>query len=131
MFLPSNVSTNKLASPTNVEGATAGLMIDVPVTAGVQYDYQKRFALVTSLLVCNKTASNIGVFAKVTNGSTTAYILNGLNLPPNISYDIISGNKITLKEGDKLYVWHDSSAVNSLDALLSYTLHTPLTTYDI
>lgn len=131
MLLPSNVSTNKLASPTNVEGATAGLMLDVSVTPGIQFEYQKKFALVTSLLLCNKTNSNIGVSAKIVNGGTSALILKNLNLPPNVSYDVISGNKITLKEGDKLYVWHDSSLSSALDAVLSYTIHTPLTTYDV
>lgn len=131
MFLPSNTSTNKLASPTNIEGASAGLMIDVPITQGIQYDYQKNFVLVTSLIFCNKTNSNIGISAKITNGSTTAMLFNGLNLPPNISYDVINGNKITLKEGDKLYVWHNSTAPNAADAVMSYTLHRPLSTYDL
>jgi hypothetical protein len=131
MILPANISTNEFASPTNVEGAQAGLMLDVPITSGVQYQYQKQFALVTSLLFCNKTATNIGVSVKVTNGIDTAYILNNLNLPPNVSYDLISGNKITLKEGDKLYVWHNSTFANALDSVLSYTLHVPMSTYDI
>lgn len=131
MLLPSNVSTNKLASPSNVEGAIAGLMIDVPVTQGIQYDYQKRFVLVTSLLLCNKTTSNVRAYAKITNGSATAMVLNGLDLPPGVSYDVISGNKITLKEGDKLYIWHDNTAPTAMDAVMSYTIHSPLTTYDI
>lgn len=131
MLLPSNASTNTLASPINDENASANLMIDVPVSAGTQYDYQKNFALVTSLLLCNKTAGNISVSAKIVNGITSAVILNGINLPPNISYDVISGNKITLKEGDKLYVWHNSSLTNALDVVASYTLHRPLSTYDI
>lgn len=131
MLLPSNASTNKLASPINDENAAAGLMIDVPVSSGTQYDYQKNFALITSLLLCNKTAGNISVSAKIVNGTTSANILNGINLPPNISYDVISGNKITLKEGDKLYVWHTSSLTNALDVVMSYTLHRPLATYDV
>lgn len=131
MLLPSNVSTNKFASPNNVEGASAGLMIDVPVASGSPEDYQKNFALVTSMLLCNKTGANLSVSAKIVNGLTSAFILNGLSLPPNVSYDVISGNKITLKEGDKLYVWHNSISANALDVVFSYTLHRPLTTYDI
>lgn len=131
MLLPSNVSTNKLASPTNVEGAEAGRLITVPTTTGTPEDYQKVFALVTSLLLCNKTTTNLAVSAKIINGITTAYILNNLNLPPNTSYDVINGNKFTLKEGDQLFVWHGSTASNALDTVLSYTLHRPLTTYDI
>jgi hypothetical protein len=30
-----------------------------------------------------------------------------------------------------LYVWHSSATANSLSAVLSYTLHSPLSTYDI
>ena len=131
MLLPSNVSTNKFASPNNVEGASVGLMIDVPVASGTPEDYQKNFALVTSMLLCNKTGANLAVSAKIVNGLTSAFILNGLSLPPNVSYDVVSGNKITLKEGDKLYVWHNSISANALDVVFSYTLHKPLTTYDI
>lgn len=131
MLLPSNVSTNKFASPTNVEGAEAGRLITVPTTTGTPEDYQKVFALVTSLLLCNKTTTNLAVSAKIINGITSAYILNNLNLPPNTSYDVINGNKFTLKEGDQLFVWHGSTASNALDTVLSYTLHRPLTTYDI
>jgi len=131
MLLPSNVSTNKFASPTSVEGAEAGRLITVPTTTGTPEDYQKVFALVTSLLLCNKTTTNLAVSAKIINGITSAYILNNLNLPPNTSYDVINGNKFTLKEGDQLFVWHGSTASNALDTVLSYTLHRPLTTYDI
>lgn len=131
MLLPSNVSTNKFASPTNNETDAANQIITVPTTTGTPEDYQKVFALVTSLLLCNKTNTNLAVSAKIVNGVTSAYILNGINLPPNTSYDIINGNKFTLKEGDILSVWHGSTGVNALDAVLSYTLHRPLTTYDI
>jgi hypothetical protein len=131
MFLPSNTSTNKFASPTNTEGAEAGRLITVPANTSATEDWQKNFALVTSLLLCNKTATNLAVSAKIVNGITSAFILNGLNLPPNTSYDVINGNKFTLKEGDILYVWHNSTAANALDTVLSYTLHRPLTTYDI
>lgn len=131
MLLPSNVSTNKLATPNNIEGDASGLMIDVPVSSGTQFDWQKNFALVTSLMLCNRTNGNVAVSAKIINGITSGYLINGINLPPNLSYDIISGNKITLKEGDKLYVWHNSSSANAIDAVMSYTLHRPLTTYDV
>lgn len=131
MLLPSNVSTNKFASPTNVEGAEAGRLITVPTTTGTPEDYQRVFVLITSLLLCNKTTTNLAVSAKIINGVTSAYILNRINLPPNTSYDVINGNKFTLKEGDQLFVWHGSTASNALDTVLSYTLHRPLTTYDI
>lgn len=131
MFLPSNTSTNVFRSPTNTEGAEAGRLITVPANTGAVDDWQKNFVLVTSLLLCNKTATNLAVSAKIVNGITSAFILNGLNLPPNTSYDVINGNKFTLKEGDQLFVWHGSTSSNALDTVMSYTLHRPLTTYDI
>jgi hypothetical protein len=131
MLLPSNTSTNIFRSPTNTEGAEAGRLITVPANASAGDDWQKNFVLVTSLLLCNKTTTNLSVSAKIVNGVTSAYILNGINLPPNTSYDVISGNKFTLKEGDQVFVWHGSTASNALDVVMSYTLHRPLTTYDI
>jgi hypothetical protein len=131
MLLPSNTSTNIFRSPTNTEGAEAGRLITVPANASAAEDWQKNFILVTSLLLCNKTTTNLSVSAKIVNGVTSAYILNSINLPPNTSYDVISGNKFTLKEGDQVFVWHGSTASNALDVVMSYTLHRPLTTYDI
>lgn len=131
MLIPSNVSTNSFATPTNVEGALAGRLIVVPANTGATEDYQKNFVLVTSLLLCNRVDTNLAVSAKIVNGSSQALIIRGLNLPPNNSYDVISGNKITLKEGDTVFVWHDSISANSLDVIMSYTLHRPITTYDI
>jgi hypothetical protein len=128
-IFPSNTSTNKFASPTNSE--QNGLVLTVPANTSATEDWQKNFALVTSLLLCNKTTSNLAVSAKIVNGVTSATVLNGLSLPPNTSYDVINGNKITLKEGDTFYVWHNNTSLNSLDIVLSYTLHRPLTTYDI
>jgi hypothetical protein len=131
MFLPSNTTTNVFRSPTNVEGAEAGRLITVPANAGAEEDWQKNFVLVTSMLLCNRTTTNLAISAKIVNTTTSARILSGLNLPPNTSYDVINGNKFTLKEGDQVYVWHDNLAFNALDVVLSYTLHRPLTTYDI
>lgn len=128
-IFPSNTSTNKFFSPTNSE--QEGFVFTVPVNNSATEDWQKNFALLTSVLLCNKTSTNIGVSAKLINGVTGSVILNSLSLPPNTSYDIISGNKITLKENDSLYVWHNSSLPNALDVVTSYTLHRPLTTYEI
>ena len=130
MLLPSNTSTNVFSSPTNVEGAEVGRLITVPVNAGAVDDWQKNFVLVTSLLLCNRTATAIAVSAKIVNTTTSALILSGLNLPPNSSYDVSSGNKFTLKEGDQVFVWHNNLAFNALDVVMSYTLHRPMTTYD-
>lgn len=128
-IFPSNTSTNKFFSPTNSE--QNGLIFTVPVNTSAIEDWQKNFALVTSLLLCNKNASNLSVSAKLTNGVNSATILNGLILPPNTSYDVINGNKFTLKQADNLFIWHNSTLPNSLDVVLSYTLHRPLTTYDV
>ena len=131
MLLPSNTSTNQFASPTNDENSSSGLLITVPVNTDAGQDYQKNFALVTSLMLCNKTNTNLAVSAKIVNGASSAFLLNEITVPPNMSYDVISGNKLTLKENDKLYVWHNSTGSNALDAILSYTLHRPSSTYDI
>jgi hypothetical protein len=131
MLLPSNTSTNVFNSPTNVEGAEAGRLITVPVNSSAEGDWQKNFVLVTSLMLCNRTTTSLAVSAKIVNTTTSARILSGLNLPTNTSYDVISGNKFVLKEGDVLSVWHNSTISGALDTVLSYTLHRPLTTYDI
>lgn len=131
MLLPSNTSTNTLLSPTSVEGSENGRAITVPANPAAVDDYQKNFALLTSLLLCNKTNTNISVYAKIVNGDKSAYLFYGLSLPPNVSFEVIDGNKVTLKEGDSLYLWHDTPAPNVMDAIVSYTLHRPLTTYDI
>lgn len=132
MLLPSNISTNSIKSPTSVEGAEAGQMITVPVNSSATQDHEKNFALVTSLLVCNKTAGNIAVSGKIVNGSVTGHFLSELLIPPHVPYEIIQGNKFTLKEGDILFLWHDNTVdPGALDAILSYTLHQPLTTFDI
>jgi hypothetical protein len=131
MLLPSNTSTNKIASPGILEDSPSGLLIDVPANPGATSDHQKNFALVTSMVLCNKSSGNIAVYAKIVNGSTTGFLLHNLDLPSSTSYDVIVGNKITLKEGDKLYVWYTGSSANLLDVIFSYTLHRPLTTYDI
>jgi hypothetical protein len=131
MLLPSNTSTNKLASPTNVEGAEAGRMITVAANTSATEDYQKNFALVTSLILSNRLATNLAVSGKIVNGSTSAVFLPAVNIPPNTSFDVIQGNKFTLKEGDIMYLWHNSPTANAMGAILSYTLHRPLSTYDI
>lgn len=132
MLLPSNITSNSLKSPSDSEGDSSGLMLTVPVNSGATLDHQKNFVLVTSLSLCNKTEDDISVSAKVVNGSTSAQIVNGMSIPPHVPYDLIHGNKFTLKEGDMLYVWHDNDVDPSpLDAMLSYTLHKPLTLYDV
>jgi hypothetical protein len=130
MLLPSNTSTNVLANPSNVEASPSNVILSLPETI-TENDYEKPFILITSMILCNKVGSNIGVFAKIVNDSTTAHLLYNLNLPPGVSFDVIQGNKFTLKEGDELTVWHNGAASDSLDLTLSYTLHRPLTTYDI
>jgi hypothetical protein len=131
ILLPSNVSTNTLASPSNIEGAIGNRLIYVVPNILAIVDAQKRFALITSLILCNKTNSNINVNAKIVNSSVSAHLLYEVTVPPGTAFEVINGNKITMKEGDELYVWHDSSSEGALDAIVSYTLHDPLTTYDI
>lgn len=131
MFLPSNVSANVLATPPSSDSSPSGLLFSVEETV-TTYDYEKTFALITSMIVCNKTEGDVGIFAKIENGEdSAAHILYNLSLPPGVSFDIIQGNKFTLKEGDSLRVWHNSLTEDAVDLVLSYTLHRPLTTYDI
>lgn len=131
MLLPSNISTNVLASPPSTEGAPQGIILTVP-SNGATLEHEKNFALVTSILLCNKTTSELSVWAKIVNGSQTARILSGYKMPASIPYDLIHGNKLTLKQGDVLHVWHNNTVdTNPLDVVLSYTLHNPLTVYEI
>jgi hypothetical protein len=132
ILLPSNISTNVFVTPTNVESSSSNYVFAVPVNPQATLPHQKRFALITSIILCNKTGSTtIPVNIKLVNGSTTARVLSDALIPSGTAFEVISGNKITLKEGDELYIWHDSPTSNVLDAVVSYTLHDPLTTYDI
>ena len=129
IFLPANVSTNVFKSPTNIESSDANRILTVPSTPGTTPDSEKNFALITSLILTNKTLGSVVVNAKVTNGSNAAYILYGVNIPAGTAFEVIQGNKFILKEGDSLYVWHGSSSTNVLDVMTSYTLHQPNTPY--
>jgi len=131
IILPANISSNALVSPTNSEIALGNRIYSVPVTSGTVAPSQKKFALITSLIFSNRIASGLEINAKVINGSTSAFLLYNVGLPPNSAFEVISNNKIILKEGDELYVWHNQTTPNVLDVMLSYTLHDPMTTYDI
>lgn len=131
ILLPSNVSTNTFASPSNIEGAIGNRLIYVIPNTNAIVAAQKRFVLITSLTLCNKTSSTINVNAKMVNSSSSAHFLYEVTVPPGTAFEVISGNKITMKEGDELYVWHNSSSNGALDVIASYTLHDPLTPYDI
>jgi hypothetical protein len=131
ILLPSNVSTNTLVSPSNIEGAIGNRLVYVVPNPNAIVATQKRFALITSLILCNKTNSTVNASAKIVNSSTSAYLLYEIPVPPGTAFEVVNGNKITMKEGDELYVWHSASTNGVLDAIVSYTLHDPLTPYDI
>lgn len=130
VFLPSNISTNVFKSPTNQETAETNRILTVPAATNPLTDAEKNFVLVTSLIVTNKTLGSVQINAKVTNASTSACILYGVNVPAGTAFEVIQGNKFILKEGDSLYVWHNSTAPNVVDVLTSFTLHQPNAPYN-
>ena len=131
ILLPSNISTNTLRTPTNVEGAEANKLIVVPPSTNPLTDAERNFALVTSMIVSNKTLGAVTINAKIVNGVNAAYILYGVNVPAGAAFEVIQGNKFILKEGDSLYLWHTSASTNVIDVVTSYTIHVPNTTYTV
>jgi len=129
ILLPSNISSNVLRSPTNSETAETNRLLTIPVNTSATNDSQRRFALITSLIIANKSAGNVAINAKIINGSTSAYILFGVNVPSGTAFEVIQANKFILKESDSLYLWHNSSSLNVIDVALSYVLHDPITPY--
>lgn len=130
VFLPSNISSNVFKSPTNQETAETNRILTVPAATNPLTDAEKNFVLITSLIVTNKTLGSVQINAKVTNASTSACILYGVNVPAGTAFEVIQGNKFILKEGDSLYVWHNSTAPNVVDVLTSFTLHQPNAPYN-
>ena len=130
VYLPSNISSNVFKSPTNSESAEANRILTVPAATNPLTDAEKNFALVTSLILTNKSLGSITVNAKVTNSTSSAYILYGVNVPAGTAFEVIQGNKLILKEGDTLVIWHGSTATNVLDVMTSYTLHQPNAPYN-
>ena len=130
VYLPSNISSNVFKSPTNSESAEANRILTVPAATNPLTDAEKNFALITSLILTNKSLGAVTVNAKVTNSTSSAYILYNVNVPAGTAFEVIQGNKFILKEGDSLYVWHGSQSTNVLDVMASYTLHQPNTPYN-
>jgi hypothetical protein len=130
ILLPSNISSNVFRSPTNVEVSETNRLLTVPAAINPLTDAEKNFALITSLIMTNKTLGAITVNAKVTSAGGSAYILYGVNIPAGTAFEVIQGNKFILKEGDSLYVWHESNSTNVLDVFASYTLHQPNAPYN-
>tara|TARA_B100000085_G_scaffold1593_1_gene1484 strand:+ start:2903 stop:3307 length:405 start_codon:yes stop_codon:yes gene_type:complete len=130
VLLPSNVSSNVFNSPTNVESAEGNRLLTVPAATNPLTDAEKNFTLITSLILTNKSLGAVTVNAKVTNSTSSAYILYNVNVPAGTAFEVIQGNKFILKEGDSLYVWHGSQSTNVLDVMASYTLHQPNTPYN-
>jgi hypothetical protein len=133
ILLPSNVSSNVLATPTNDETSTVNRLLIVPQASNPLTEAEKNFILVTSLIISNKTLGSIPVNAKVSNTITgrSAYLLYGVNIPAGTAFEMIQGNKFILKEGDSLSLWHDSTTPNVIDVMMSYTLHVPNSPYTV
>lgn len=134
VILPQNISKNKIfpniPREQNVSGTNYA--VNVPGTTAVS-EHQKQFALVTSIIVTNKTLRSIPLYAKVTNDidNTTAFVLYGVNLPPGTAFEVIQGNKFILKENDKLFLYHTDTSENVLDAMVSYVIHKPEAEYTV
>lgn len=131
VLLPSNISKNTLRSPTNVENAEANRLLTVPTATNPLTEAERNFALVTSLTIANKTLGAVEVNAKIVNSTSSAYILYGVSIPAGTAFEVIQGNKFILKEGDSLYVWHNSNSNNVIDVVASYTIHVPNTPYTV
>ena len=131
VLLPSNISSNSFRSPTNVENSEANRVITVPAATAPLTAAERNFILVTSLTIANKTLGAVEVNAKIVNSTTSAYVLYGVSIPAGTAFEVIQGNKFILKEGDSLYVWHNSTASNIIDVVASYTLHVPNTPYTV
>lgn len=129
VILPSNISKNVLRSPTNSETAENNRLITVTPAVNPLTDAERNFALITSLIITNKTLGAVSVNAKIVNTSGSAYILYGVSIPAGTAFEVIQGNKFILKENDSLYVWHDSLAPNVIDVAASYVLHQPVSPY--
>lgn len=131
VLLPSNISSNVLRSPTNVENVEASRLITVPTATNPLTEAERNFALITSLTIANKTLGAVEVNAKIVNATSSAYILYGVSIPAGTAFEVIQGNKFILKEGDSLYVWHNSTSPNVIDVVASYTIHIPNTPYTV
>ncbi len=131
ILLPANISSNALRSPTNIENAEANRLITVPASTNPLTEAERNFALVTSLTIANKTLGAVEVNARVTNSTSSAYILYGVSIPAGTAFEVIQGNKFILKEGDSLYVWHNSTSNNVIDVIASYTIHVPNNPYTV
>lgn len=131
ILLPANISSNALRSPTNIENAEVNRLITVPASTNPLTEAERNFALVTSLTIANKTLGAIEVNAKITNSTASAYILYGVSIPAGTAFEVIQGNKFILKEGDSLYVWHNSTSSNVIDVVASYTIHVPNNPYTV
>lgn len=131
VLLPSNISSNVFRSPTNVENVETSRLITVPAAANPLTEAERNFALITSLTIANKTLGAVEVNAKVVNATSSAYILYGVSIPAGTAFEVIQGNKFILKEGDSLYVWHNSPSSNVIDVIASYTIHVPNTPYTV
>lgn len=133
ILLPSNISSNVFASPTNDETSTVNRLLVVPQATNPLTTAEKNFVLVTSLIISNKTLGSVSVNAKINNAVSggSAYILYGVNIPSGTAFEMIQGNKFILKEGDSLYLWHDNTATNVIDVMMSYTLHVPNSPYTV
>lgn len=129
VFLPANITSNLLINVSN--SISPAPVYSVNVTTPLT-EAERKFVLITSMMLSNTSLGSVTVNARVTNANTnnSAYLLYKVNIPAGTAFEVIQGNKFILKEGDSLYIWYEESTNLALDAIISYVEHRPNTPYD-
>ena len=85
------------------------------------------YAMILGIIGANKSTSTRGLnlTLKKSGVSTPAYLLFDVALPPQTSFQVISGDKLVIQRGDTLVAWADSAGTNNLDLVVSYVVYTP------
>lgn len=128
ILLPANITSNLLINVSNsiTPAPVFSLSPSTPLT-----EAERKFVLITSMMLSNTSLGSVTVNARVTNSSgSSAYLLHKVNIPAGTAFEVIQGNKFILKEGDSLYIWYEESANSALDAIVSYVEHRPNTPYN-
>lgn len=83
--------------------------------------------MILGIIGANKSTSTRGLnlTLKKSGVSTPAYLLFDVALPPQTSFQVISGDKLVIQRGDTLVAWADSAGTNNLDLVVSYVVYTP------
>jgi hypothetical protein len=85
------------------------------------------YAMILGVIGANKstTTRGLNLSLRKSGSSTPAYLLFDVALPPQTSFQVISGDKLVVQRGDVLAAWADSAGVNNIDLVISYVVYTP------